>query len=43
LDTESFASKLFDTNGFNPTSAYSSSRLLEDLGDPKLGELLYSD
>lgn len=43
LDTESFAAKLFDTGNFNPSSAYSSSRLLEDLGDPKLGELLYSD
>ena len=44
LNSESFAAKLFDTGGFNPTnSAYSSSRLLEDLGDPKLGELLYSD
>jgi hypothetical protein len=43
LDAESFAAKLFDTSNFNPTSAYSSSRLLEDLGDPKLGELLYSD
>jgi hypothetical protein len=43
LDAESFAAKLFDTGNFNPTSAYSSSRLLEDLGDPKLGELLYSD
>jgi hypothetical protein len=43
LDAESFAAKLFDTGNFNPSSAYSSSRLLEDLGDPKLGELLYSD
>jgi hypothetical protein len=43
LGTESFAAKLFETGNFNPSSAYSSSRLLEDLGDPKLGELLYSD
>jgi len=42
LSTDSLMSKLIDSGAF--ANGYGGSgRLLEDFGDPKLGELLYSD
>lgn len=36
-------SKLLETSNGQGIGGFGSSRLLEDLGDPKIGELLYSD
>ena len=42
LRTDSLVSRLLDNGAFS-TGGFGGSRLLEDFGDPKIGELLYSD
>lgn len=43
LHNDNLVTRLFDNGGAFAGGGFSGSRLLEDLGDPKLGELFYSD